>query len=148
MSDRIVNAAEWTPSETLSTEYLPRALALLKGIDSDPAKLEWCRGYTVYTPYEDTFGLEREFSWFIMASYQEGLVVKDYSDYVDNWSQEVYTADSEWLRTLSIEKLLACIAVHFRRDHHSNGSLIEESVPSGAMLRLLEELRKRVPEDN
>lgn len=146
MADRIVKAAEWTPSETLRTEYLPRALALLRGIASDPKKLEWCSGYTVYLPYEDTFSLDREFDWFIMASYQEGLVVNDYHDYVEHWAREVYAADPEWLRTISFEKLLACIAVHFRRDYHSNGSLIEESVPSGAMLRLLEELQRRVSE--
>lgn len=148
MADRIVKAAEWTPSETLRTEYLPRALALLREIASDPKKLEWCSGYTVYFPYEDTFGLDREFDWFIEASYQEGLVVKDYFDYVEHFAQKMYSSDPEWLHTLSMEELLSCIAVHFRRDHHSNGSLIEESVPSGAMLRLLEELQKRVPEDN
>lgn len=143
MSDRIVNAAEWTPSETLRTEYLPRALALLRGIASDPKKLEWCRGYTVYHPYEDTFGLDREFLWFIEASYQEGLVVKDYLEYVEHWSGEMHVADPEWLHTLSLEELLACITLHFRRDHHSIGSLIGESVPSGAMLMALEELQIR-----
>ena len=83
MADRKVKAAEWTPSETFRAEYLPRALSLLREIASDPKKLEWCSGYTVYFPYEDTFGLDREFDWFIDASYQEGLVVNDYHDYRD-----------------------------------------------------------------
>ena len=148
MPDRIVNASEWTPSKSFCTEYLPRALSLLKEIDSNPEKKKWCSDHTEYTPYKDTFGLEREFQWFIKTSYEEGLVVQDYNDYVGRCTREVYAADPQWVSTLSLEKLLASIALHFRRDYHCNGSLIEESVPSGALLRLFEELQKKTAETN
>ncbi|HAN42047.1 MAG TPA: hypothetical protein DCP98_01315 [Sphaerochaeta sp.] len=62
---------------------------------------------------------------------------------MDMHEREAYAARSEWVSRLSLEELLACIAIHFRRDHHCNGSLISKSIPSGAMLRLMEELEKR-----
>ena len=80
MNDRVVRAKEWYPSDTLRSEYLPRVLSFLKDIALNPQKNEWCRAYSVYRPYDDTFGIDREVSWFIHATYSEGLVVKDYGD--------------------------------------------------------------------
>ena len=143
MEDRIVRAKEWTPSDTFRTEYLPRALVLLKGISSDPERNKWCLDYSIYSPCEDVFGIDNEVSWFIKASYSEGLVVKDYGEYMEHYDRNVYEAKTDWVETLSLERLLASIAIHFRRDYHCNGSLINESIPSGAMLRLMEELERR-----
>lgn len=147
MEDRIVSAKEWYPSDTLRSEYLPCVLSSLKDIAFNPQKNEWCMEYSAYMSCDDLFGIDREVDWFISATYSEGLVVKDYGDYIDMHEREAYAARSEWVSRLSLEELLACIAIHFRRDHYCNGSLISESIPSGAMLRLMEELEKRMRVD-
>ena len=43
----------------------------------------------------------------------------------------------EELKALFAEQILGCIAWHFRRDHFSNGSLIDSSIAEGHMLRML-----------
>lgn len=41
------------------------------------------------------------------------------------------------LKGLPADQILGCIAWHFRRDHFSNGSLIDSSIAEGHMLRML-----------
>lgn len=141
--DKYCKAAEWKPSNTFKTCFMPKALSLLHGINDDPKLLLWCRHWHERNKEVEQIELEREISWFVKASYEEGLVVTDYSDYIGFGNREFLEAEQSWIDGLSLEELLSVIACHFRRDHHSYGSLQEESIPSGAMLRLFEELKKR-----
>ena len=142
--DKYCKAADWKPSGTFRTGFMPKALSLLHRIDEDPKLLHWCRHWYERNKEVEQIELDREISWFVKASYEEGLVVTDYSDYIGFGDEVSLKAEQPWIDSLSLEQLLSAIAVHFRRDHHSFGSLQEESIPSGAMLRLFEELNKRV----
>lgn len=53
----------------------------------------------------------------------------------------ILRANAAWVAELSYECALACIAYHFRRDHFCEGSLINDSIASGAMLSLLRQLK-------
>ena len=44
--------------------------------------------------------------------------------------------------TLSLYGAVACLAYHFRRDHFCEGSLINDSVANGCVLRLMERIYK------
>lgn len=142
--DNYCKASEWKPSASFKTVFMPKALSLLHRIDDDPKLLHWCRHWYAESREAGQIELDREIIWFIEASYEEGLVVTDYLDYIGFRDKEFLRAEQTWVDGLSFEKLLAAIAAHFRRDHHCNGSLQEESIPSGAMLRLFEELNKRL----
>lgn len=54
----------------------------------------------------------------------------------------IIKAEYEWLSELSYEGILSCIAYHFRRDHFIEGSLINDSIASGAMVRLFRQLKE------
>ena len=138
-------ASDWKPSASFKTLYLPRAMSLLRSVMDSPELLEWCKGYP-YEGRENTHEqLDKEIAWLIDASYSEGLVVKDYGDYFSPSNPEPHEAKQEWVEKLSFHQLLAAIAWHFRMDHFCFGSMQNDSIPSGALLRLFEELSKRLP---
>lgn len=137
-------ASEWKPSASFKTVYFPRAIKLLRSIADSPELIEWCKGYPYRGGDNNHIQLEREISWFTEASYSEGLVVKDYGDYYSPCDREPHNAEQKWVKQLSFEQLLAAIAYHFRMDHFCFGSMENDSIPSGAMLRLYEELNKRL----
>ena len=56
--------------------------------------------------------------------------------------KNVMRAEKEWVEQLSIEGAAACLAYHFRRDHFCEGSLIQEGIADGCILRLMERLYK------
>jgi hypothetical protein len=72
-------------------------------------------------------------------AYKQGIVVQNYREVVEEAGMQDKVAEptEEELKTLSAEQVLGCIAWHFRRDHFSNGSLIDSSIAEGHMLRML-----------
>ena len=137
-------ASEWKPSASFKTIYLPRAMALLRSVENNPELMEWCKGYPYRGDANSQEELAREIHWFIHASYSEGLVVIDYGDYFSPSDPEPHEAKQEWVEKLSLQQLLAAIAWHFRMDHFCFGSMQNDRIPSGALLRLFEELSKRL----
>ena len=137
-------ASDWKPSASFRTIYLPRTMALLRSVANSPELLEWCKGYPYRGDVNSQEELDREIHWFIHASYSEGLVVIDYGDYFSPSDPEPHEAKQEWVEKLSLQQLLAAIAWHFRMDHFCFGSMQNDSIPSGALLRLFEELSKRL----
>lgn len=137
---------EWAASPDFTTSYLPKALNLLGKIENDPELRRWCKAYALYRPQSEHLELKKEIDWFFNATYAEGLVITDYMEILDQMRTRGYEylqAEKAWLSELSLPQLMAVLAAHFRRDYHSNGSLVEESIPSGAMLRIIEELNCR-----
>lgn len=140
------NAAEWTPSSSLKKEYLPRAIKLLKKIDDSSELRRWCSEYSVFEANTNSIEIESEINWFLEASYSEGLVVTDYQEYLDKMQLSpriIENAEASWLESLTLCQLLSVLAYHFRKDYHCSGSLINESLASGAMYRIILELDKR-----
>ena len=72
-------------------------------------------------------------------AYQKGIVVSNYMELVEEAGMQRKVAEptEEDLKALSADQILGCIAWHFRRDHFSNGSLIDSSIAEGHMLRML-----------
>ena len=137
-------ASDWKPLASFKSLYLPRAMALLRSVANSPELLEWCKGYPYRGDVNSQEELDREITWFIHSSYSEGLVVKDYGEYFSPSDPEPHVARQEWVEKLSLQQLLAAIAWHFRMDHFCFGSMQNDSIPSGALLRLFKELSKRL----
>lgn len=120
---------------------------MLQTIDEAPELCKWCSEYSAYGQNEEYLTLQREINWFLHASYSEGLVVTDYREYLDQMNLRygvVEGAEAFWLEGLSLCQLLSVMTYHFRKDHHCDGSLMNESLASGAMYRIVLELAKRV----
>jgi hypothetical protein len=120
------------------------AIQLLESICASPEKVSWCRGYDVYTENAGQEEMQRDLDTFIHQAYEFGLVIPNYRHMIElGWVDEehIAEADKDWLSDLHYASVLACISYHFRRDHFVEGSLIRNSVASGAMLRLLRRLK-------
>ncbi len=148
---RFCKASEWVSSSWFKSVYLPKAIELLEKINNDPKLIDWCKKYSFYEKIDNHIELKEEIDWFFHATYAEGLVVTDYQNYLDDFRLKdnvVIIADKAWLEGLSLCQLLSVLAYHFRWDYHCNGSLINESIASGAMLRIIEELNRRESSDS
>lgn len=126
--------------------FLERSIALLKGIEASPEKAEWCKQYSVYAPNSGQDDLARSLYAFMDQAYTSGLVITNYHQAIQQYGLDetsIINAEPAWLKEQPYLPTLACIAYHFRRDHFSEGSLIRESIASGAMLRMLCHLKSQ-----
>ena len=76
------------------------------------------------------------------------MVISNYRQVIEQWSldkDQIMQADSDWLIRQPYLSVLASIAWHFRRDHFCEGALINDSIASGAMLRLFQRLKEVCP---
>lgn len=126
--------------------FLERSIALLEEIEASPEKLEWCRRYSVYTTNPGQDELARSLYTLMDQAYENGLVITNYHQVIQQYHLDeasIVNVDLSWLKDQPYLPTLACIAYHFRRDHFSEGSLISESIASGAMLRMLRHLKSQ-----
>ena len=54
--------------------------------------------------------------------------------------EKIIRSESDWVEQLSVNGAAACLAYHFRRDHFCEGSLIQNGLANGCILRLMERL--------
>lgn len=86
---------------------------------------------------------------FMEEAYDCGMIPSHYSSDIETilpWEEAgrpIMNPTPEFLAPLSSRQILACIAYHFRADHFCEGSLTEESIPSGSLLLLVREYRKK-----
>ena len=128
--------------------FLDHAIALLEQIEESGEKRRWCQDYSVYSRNPGQAELFRELRDFVDKGYQEGLVITNYHEVIQQYrldERKIDDADPEWLETQPCLCVLACIAWHFRRDHFCEGALINQSIASGSMLRLFRRLRSLCP---
>lgn len=124
--------------------FLEQAISLLKEIEEFPEKLEWCKQYSVYITNSGQDELVQSLHAFMEQAYINGLVITNYHQVIQEYhldEVDIITVTPDWLKVQPYLPTLACIAYHFRRDHFSEGSLISESIASGAMLRMLRHLK-------
>ena len=120
--------------------FLVWAISLLQDILSTPEKQSWCLRYSPFSDNSDQEPLHRDLREFMKRAYESNLIISNYKDILDasNFQERaMIQADENWVKTLSNEQLLACISWHFRRDHFNEGSLISESIATGALLRFM-----------
>lgn len=125
-------------------EFLDQAIPLLEEIQNTPTLLAWCRNFSFYDLNHDQPELDEALTRMTDDAYATGLVIKDYWDVIHNTGMDEYavcTAAPAWLDTLNRKQTLAAIAYLFRRNRFVEGSLINHSVASGALLRLFRHLR-------
>ena len=123
-------------------------IGLLEEIEASPEKQEWCRAYSVYTSNLGQEELLHDLNVFVKRAYENGLVISNYQEVLRRWQPEersIANSDPEWLETQPYLCVLACIAWHFRRDHFCEGSLINQSIADGIMLRLFRRLKLVCP---
>ena len=118
------------------TAYIKKWTPLLERIQSDESLKERCRDYNAYipSPEHDSLLEELDFYNFLKEAYDSGVVVSFYNAFTDGKEEMVRNPTSEFIKGLSENDILCCIAYHFRRDHFSEGSLINESFVDGSLL--------------
>jgi len=124
----------------IENNFLPWAVSLLEEIHSSSEKQTWCQYYSPFLDYSDQDQLHRILREFTKQAYEVNLILPNYKEILDaSGFQEsaILRAEENWVKVLSKEQLLACISWHFRRDHFIEGSLISESIATGALLRLM-----------
>lgn len=124
------------------------ALDLLREIEHSPNKRAWCQQYSVYGQISGQEVLLQNLYAFSDRVYEAGMVIANYKEVIDFWNLDehcIMQSDSEWLAYQPYLCVLASIAWHFRRDHFCEGSLISQSIASGAMLRLFQRLKDLCP---
>ncbi len=127
-----------------SQTFVEWAVNLLEDIETNHEKKAWCQHYSVYS---DDFGqdeLHNNLKTFFSRAYSYGLIITNYDKFINLLEIDerlIIKAEPDWVSELSYEGILTCIAYHFRRDHFIEGSLINDSITSGAMFRLFSKLR-------
>ncbi len=137
-AESITNPAFRTKILQFCRDQLPT----LKMIQAVPALQEACRKYNAYVPEE---GLPCEIAAYLhntllKDAYNSGLVVHDYDKRVRSADPDVvkvHAPSEEWLKTLSADQMIGCIAFHFRADHFNNGSLVSDSIGNGHLYKML-----------
>ncbi len=94
---------------------------LLIALHEDDDLREWCAGYSAYTK-PDKFIQLGKIIWqdFFKQAYDDGIVISNYSTIISNSGlnqEDVSKPSKEWVRGLSKQEIIACIAFHFRMDH-------------------------------
>ena len=121
-------------------DYCLKYIPILEMVDADPSLKEACAKHSAYAKDEKHASLINYlYQYFMKEAYKKGIVVTNYSELVEEAGmQDKVGAPTEMdLKGLSADQILGCIAWHFRRDHFSNGSLIDSSIAEGHMLRML-----------
>lgn len=124
------------------------SIQLLTHIQTSPEKLQWCRKYSAYHRPAGQEELLAHIHHFIDDMYRAGLVISNYSQVIALWNldeKQMALASTPWLSHQPYLSVLAAIAWHFRRDHFIEGSLINTSIASGALLRLFLRLKEISP---
>ena len=124
--------------------FVNEAIELLTEIENSPEKKAWCKNFSVYALNLQRDELCRRIYDFMDLSYENGIVLANYHEIIsrerisESMLREV---DSAWLNEQPCDCVLACITWHFRRDHFCEGSLINESIVDGTLLRLFSRLK-------
>ena len=128
--------------------FLDSAINLLDGIHTSSQKRDWGQEYSVYSRDIGASELKNSLLEFQHKAYEFELVITNYHEIIEEYKIDedlIDKAETDWIATLPAQCVLACIAWHFRRDHFCEGSLINKSIASGAMLRLLQRLKEFYP---
>lgn len=138
------------PANSIEASHLLTwSIDFLAKIAQSPQQKEWCAKYSVYDGCEvgqDT--LLQNLDLFMTSVYKAGMVIANYRQVIEQWGldeEQIMQADSGWLLRQPYLSVLASIAWHFRRDHFCEGTLINHSIATGAMLRLFQRLKEVCP---
>lgn len=125
--------------------FLDNSICLLERIESSQEMKMWCRTYSSYSSNTKLCEIEQELDVFFYETYKMGLVITNYHQVIEQYSlneADIIVSSKHWLDALPYLPVVACLTYHFRRDHFVEGSLINESITSGAMLRIFRRLRE------
>ena len=122
-------------------EFCKKYINLLKVLTTDKELKEWCKTYSIYKEPEEHKSLkEILYRDFMQHAYNEGIVVSNYGEIIDQSGlnkKNVSQPDEIWVKDLTKQQIIACIAYHFRMDHFDNGSLINHSIAEGYLYNLM-----------
>lgn len=146
--DAIKKAAEKASVTVLEENqrlFCLRYIQFLQTIEWDDDLKNWCKHYSPYGKVETHQGLERMLHELMSEAYGSNMVIHDYWAVIENSKldqQQISDASEEFIDSLDKTQLLACVAWHFRQDHFCEGSLIEDSIAEGKLLRYVKALLK------
>lgn len=118
-------------------EYCHKWLPTLERIISDKSLNDKCRRYNSYSPskLEEEVVDELDYFSFLKEGYDSGIVPNDYLSFGEDKQEEIFNPSDDFINSLSTENIIRCIGWHFRCDHFDNGSLINQSLASGVLLK-------------
>lgn len=129
---------------SVQKEFCRKYYMLLRAIYEDEELRKWCNDFSVYTPVTEHKGLEQIlYSVFMQEAYDVNLVIQNYGQVIETGKLDerlVSCPTPSFIKQLSEEQILACVAWHFRRDHFSEGSLIADSIGNGRLLQYFDAL--------
>ena len=128
------------PAKKRRLDFCAKYIPLLQKIEDDPELKAACREYSVYKKNNKHQELiDHIYESFMKDAYRNDMVVHNYGNLVEaaGMDKKVHAPEEQNLRALTAEQVLGCIAWHFRCDHFDNGSLVNESIAEGHMLRMM-----------
>ena len=132
----------WSSPQLLNDYWKP-AIETLRGIAESDEKVVWCKDFSGYSKNNDVYGIEKWAGKFMDETCRNGLVIDDYQKVIDVLGldeEKITNAEKDWVGQLSIEGAAACLTYHFRKDHFCEGSLIQNGIANGCVLRLMERM--------
>ena len=126
-----------------SKEFCSKWLPMLEKVETNESLKEKCRVYSAFVPskQDNEVSSEIKFHMFLEEAYDSGIVVTNYGEIVQNFNEEIVSEPTDdFIAGLSEQGIIGCIAWHFRRDHFSEGSLINESIANGSLLKYFKAL--------
>lgn len=138
-----VHSSKSTCDYARQKEFCRKYYMLLRTLYEDEELRTWCNGYSVYAPVKEHVGLKRILSDFMEEAYDIDLVIQNYGAVIDESNLDerlVSNPTAAFIKQLTEEQIVACIAWHFRCDHFSQGSLISDAIGDGKLLKYFEAL--------
>ena len=129
-----------------SKEFCNKWLPMLEKVESNKPLKEKCKAYNAFVPSEqgDELMSEIKFHVFLDEAYDSGIVVTNYGEIVQNFDEHMVSEPTDdFVAGLSEQGIVGCIAWHFRRDHFSEGSLVNESIANGSLLKYFRALIRK-----
>lgn len=127
-------------------QFINKWMPLLEKVEKDESLKNRCKKFNAYIPSKEGDALieELQFSSFLEEAYDSGIVVQDYWSFTESKEELVIHPTDVFVKSLSLDNLLRCIAYHFRNDHFSNGSLVCESIADGSLLKFLKAAKEKL----
>lgn len=138
-----VHSSKSTCDYARQKEFCRKYYMLLRTLYEDEELRKWCNDYSVYAPVKEHVGLKRILSDFMEEAYDIDLVIQNYGAVIDenNLNERlVSNPTAAFIKQLTEEQIVACLAWHFRCDHFSQGSLISDAIGDGKLLKYFDAL--------
>ncbi|MBR0384481.1 MAG: DUF1768 domain-containing protein [Eubacteriaceae bacterium] len=144
--ENVLGAVLTDVRKRLWLDYIERSERFLSRVLNDDDMLKWCRSYSFVVENPAYPEMETALNVFLRDAHRSGLSSTDFARVLAEAEideESIWRGSPGWLRHLSYDALLACMAFQFRA-RHSMGTLMDSSIGKGALLPYFAEMRYRL----